>query len=86
MDSRTTNMAAEEKKIDNAHTSVKEGLEHLASDFQCSVCGAVFTTDEDRKQHMEKESHGELHEGTTQNEMEMAKEQEALNENRYHHL
>jgi hypothetical protein len=34
---------------------------------------------------MEKESHGELHEGTTQNEMEMAKEQEELNENRYHH-
>ena len=30
------------------------------------------------------ESHGELHEGTTHNEMEMAKEQEELNENRYH--
>lgn len=79
-------MSAQEKKIDNTHTSVKEGLERLDSDFQCSVCGAIFTTDEDRKQHMEKESHGELHEGTTQNEMKMAKEQEDLNENRYHHL
>jgi uncharacterized C2H2 Zn-finger protein len=79
-------MAAEEKKIDNPHTSVKEGLEALASDFQCPVCGAIFTTDGDRKQHMEKESHGELHEGTTQNEMKMAKEQEELNDNRYHHL
>ena len=78
-------MAAEEKKSDNSH-SVKEGLENLDSDFQCSVCGAIFTTDEDREQHMEKESHGELHEGTTQNEMKMAKEQEELNENRYHHL
>lgn len=79
-------MAAEEKKIDNAPNSVKEGLEHLASDFQCPVCGALFTTDVDRKQHMEKESHGELHEGTTQNEMEMAKKQEEFNENHYHHL
>jgi hypothetical protein len=35
---------------------------------------------------MEKESHGELHEGTTQKEMKMAKEQKDLNENRYHHL
>jgi hypothetical protein len=79
-------MSAQEKKIDNTHTSVKEGLKRLDSDFQCSVCGAIFTTDDDRKQHMEKESHGELHEGTTQNEMKMAKEQEDLNENRYHHL
>ena len=79
-------MAAEEKKIDNPHTSVKAGLETLASDFRCPVCGAIFTTDGDRNQHMEKESHGELHEGTTQNEMKMAKEQEELNENRYHHL
>ena len=79
-------MAAEEKKTANSHTSIREDLTALTSDFQCSVCGAVFTTDEDRKQHMEKESYGELHEGTTQNEMEMAKEQEELNENRYHHL
>jgi hypothetical protein len=61
-------------------------LESLDSDSQCSVCIAIFTTDEGRKQHMEKESHSELHEGTTQNEMKMAREQEELNENRYHHL
>jgi uncharacterized C2H2 Zn-finger protein len=79
-------MAAEGKKINNAHTSVKEGLETLASDFQCSVCGPIFTTDEDRKRHMEKEAHGELHEGTTQKEMNVAKEQEELNESRYHHI
>ena len=79
-------MTAEEKKIDNAHTSVKEGLGTIVSDFQCSVCGAIFTTDEDRKQHMEKESYGELHEGTIKNEIKMAKEQKDLNENRYHHI
>jgi hypothetical protein len=35
---------------------------------------------------MEKESHGELREGTTQNEMKIAEEQEELNENRYHRI
>jgi uncharacterized C2H2 Zn-finger protein len=62
-------MAAEQKRTDIPHTSVKEGLKNLDSDFQCPICGAIFTTDQDRKQHMEKESHGELREGTTQNRM-----------------
>ncbi|MDQ5869795.1 MAG: hypothetical protein M3530_08735 [Thermoproteota archaeon] len=47
------------------HPSIKDTLKKLSSDFQCSVCGAIFTTDEDRKQHLEKEAHGILHEGTT---------------------
>jgi uncharacterized C2H2 Zn-finger protein len=79
-------MAIEERKTDSTHISVKEDLTTLASDFQCSVCGAIFTTDEDRKQHMEKEAHGELHEGITQKEMNMANKQEELNESRYHHI
>jgi uncharacterized C2H2 Zn-finger protein len=79
-------MVGEEKKTDDTHTSIKEDLTTLASDFICSVCGAIFTTDDDRKQHLEKEAHGELHEDTTQREMKMAKEQEELNENRYHHI
>lgn len=79
-------MTGEGKKTDDTHTSINKDLTSLASDFQCSVCGPIFTTDEDRKQHMEKESHGELREGTTQNEMKMAEEQEELNENRYHRI
>jgi uncharacterized C2H2 Zn-finger protein len=79
-------MADEEKKTDEMPTSFKEDLTTLASDFICSVCGAIFTTDDDRKQHLEKEAHGEVHEGTTQMEMKMAKEQEELNESRYHHI
>ena len=43
----------------------QKNLKKLALDFQCSVCGDIFTTDEDRKQHLEKEAHGILHEGTT---------------------
>jgi hypothetical protein len=46
----------------------------------------VFTTDDDRKQHMEKEAHGDLREGTTQKEMKIAEEQEELNESHYHHI
>ncbi len=30
----------------------------ITSDFQCFVCGAVFTSDQDRRQHLEKEMHG----------------------------
>ena len=32
-------------------------IPNISADFQCFVCGAIFTTDEDRKQHLEKEAH-----------------------------
>ncbi len=35
-------------------------ISKVTGDFQCFVCGAIFTTDEDRKQHLEKETHGQL--------------------------
>ena len=35
-------------------------ISKVTGDFQCFVCGAIFTTDEDRKQHLEKEAHGQL--------------------------
>ena len=79
-------MAGEEKKMRNMDTSIKEDLTTLASDFQCSICGEIFTTDEDRKQHLEKEAHGELHEVTTQKEMKIAKKQEEINEDHYHNI
>jgi len=59
-------------------------LERVASDFMCYVCGALFNTDEDRRQHLEKETHGKVREGTTAEEMATAKQQEAVNE-RHHH-
>ena len=57
----------------------------IASDFQCFVCGAIFTTDEDRKQHLEKEALGILLASSDQ-EIETAKSQEAINENRRHYF
>ena len=36
----------------------EEGMEEITSDFQCFVCGAVFTTEQDKRQHLEKEMHG----------------------------
>jgi uncharacterized C2H2 Zn-finger protein len=35
-------------------------IRKIFADFQCFVCGVIFTTDEDRKQHLEKEAHGQL--------------------------
>ena len=52
----------------------------------CYVCGAVFTSDEDRKVHLEKEAHGELHDELTQEEKSRALEQEKLNEERIHRI
>ena len=76
------------RKKDNtneeSHPSIKDTLKKLASDFQCSVCGVIFTTDEDRKQHLEKEAHGILHEGTTKKDKEIAKMQEEENETYSH--
>jgi hypothetical protein len=61
------------------------GAEKVTADFQCFVCGAVFTTDEDRKQHLEKEVHGQLHEElSSKKEIEIAKRQKELNESREH--
>ncbi|HYD92131.1 MAG TPA: hypothetical protein VEA37_11675 [Flavobacterium sp.] len=54
--------------------------EKIASDFQCYVCGAVFTTEQDRRQHLEKELAGREHEGTTKRDIEAAKKQTELAE------
>jgi len=67
------------------HTSIKDTLKNLSLDFQCSVCG-IFTTDEDRKQHLEKEAHGVLHEGTTNSDEEIANKQEEENETYSHRI
>lgn len=53
-------------------SSSSDGIPHTAADFQCFVCGAVFTTDEDRKHHLEKEAHGDLRDDTTEGEVRIA--------------
>ena len=52
----------------------------IVSDFQCFVCGAVFTTEQDRRQHLEKEMAGKAHDDTTKHDIETAKEQTELSE------
>jgi hypothetical protein len=54
----------------------------ITSDFQCFVCGAIFTTDDDRRKHLEKESVG----ASSDKEKEIAKSQEAINESRRHYF
>jgi uncharacterized C2H2 Zn-finger protein len=58
----------------------------ISADFQCFVCGAIFTTDEDRKQHLEKEAHGQLRDDETTEEEDIAKKQEELEEKHPHHI
>lgn len=54
--------------------------EKIASDFTCYVCGAVFTTEQDRRQHLEKELAGKAHDETTKRDVETAKEQTEMAE------
>ena len=58
----------------------EDELEKITSDFECFVCGAVFTTDQDRRQHLEKEMHGKVRDSTTREEGETAKKQTELSE------
>ena len=60
---------------------MKDGeAEKIVSDFQCYICGAVFTTEQDRRQHLEKELAGKVREDTTSNDVETAKKQTELSE------
>jgi hypothetical protein len=54
--------------------------EKIASDFQCYVCGAVFTTEQDRRQHLEKELAGKARDETSKRDREVAKKQTDLAE------
>ncbi len=59
----------------------------IPSDFQCFVCGARFTTNQDRKRHLEKTSHGGLYSGESPQEREDTRRQEELlNEDEERHL
>ena len=59
----------EDKNNDDHVGAYKVDLPKSTADFQCSVCGAIFTTDQDRKQHLEKEAHGVFRDDTTPKEL-----------------
>lgn len=61
-------------------------ISKITGDFQCFVCGAIFATDEDRKQHLEKEAHGQLSDDETTEDKEIAKKQEEVEESHSHHI
>ena len=77
--------ARDSEEQSREHQNSGSDFTHKTSaDFVCFVCGAVFATDEDRKQHLEKESHGKLHDDTTKQEMQIAQEQEDWEEKQKH--
>jgi hypothetical protein len=76
----------EDKKKDEIGFNNSTDIPRITADFQCFVCGAVFTSDEDRKQHLEKEALGQLRDDETAEDIEIAKNQEELNERHPHHI
>jgi hypothetical protein len=56
---------------------VKENSQkRVTADFQCFVCGAIFPTEEDRRQHLEKE----MHSTTEKKDIDTVKGQTELSE------
>ena len=59
----------------------EDSQKKITADFQCFVCGAIFTSEEDRRQHLEKE----MHRATEKKDVDTVKRQTELSEmNRQH--
>ena len=54
----------------------KDPQKKITADFQCFVCGAIFTSEEERSQHLEKEMHG----ATENKDIDTVKRQTELSE------
>jgi hypothetical protein len=61
---------------------VDDELQKITSDFQCFVCGAIFSTEEDKRQHLKKELHGKFEEDASDDDSEAAQEQSEPTERR----
>jgi hypothetical protein len=70
----------------DASKTIRGGLPVFLSDFQCFVCGSIFTTDDDRKQHLEKESHGEPEDRSSPDNILIAAKQQEINDAREHYF
>ena len=79
-------MTEKKERREDVGKTHEKGIPQETADFVCFVCGAVFATDEDRRQHLEKEAHGKLHDTTTEEEKNRAINQENLEERRTHHI
>lgn len=54
----------------------EDSQKKIAADFQCFVCGAIFTSEHDRRQHLEKE----MHNATEKKDVDTVKRQTELSE------
>ncbi len=54
----------------------EDSQKKIAADFQCVVCGAIFTSENDRRQHLEKE----MHNGTEKKDVDTVKRQTEMSE------
>ena len=70
----------------DASKTIRGGLPVLLSDFQCFVCGSIFATDDDRKQHLEKEFRGELNDPSTHDDILIARKQQEINDGHEHYF
>jgi hypothetical protein len=62
----------EEQKSDSIQDQRRthEEFPKMPSDFECFVCGALFTTDEERKQHLIKYAHSDMYDTVSPQERE----------------
>ena len=76
----------EVKHTKDDSNNIRGRLPVFLSDFQCFVCGSIFTTDDDRKQHLEKESHGELEDSSAPDDILIATKQQEINDRHEHYF
>lgn len=67
--SKVKQIKEKEKHADKDKTREKEVLK-MPTDFECFVCGTKFLTNEERKNHLEKGTHGHLYDTTSPQEQE----------------
>jgi hypothetical protein len=68
----SSNDAKEKKELHNQDDKRNTSKEHpkMSSGFQCFVCGKQFSTNEERIQHLEEESHDSMYDTASPQETE----------------
>ncbi|HEX5975627.1 MAG TPA: hypothetical protein VFY68_00040 [Nitrososphaeraceae archaeon] len=68
----SSNDTEEKKELRNQDDKRNTRKEHpkMPSGFQCFVCGKHFSTNEERMQHLEDESHGSMYDTASPQETE----------------
>lgn len=70
MNGRMRDVQLKECNNNDDERGAKEEYPKMPADFECFVCGTRFMTNEERKQHIKKSTHGDLYDTISPQERE----------------